>query len=110
MGPGAFRVVSETAIDLPQWIDKQALSSLQILIATICGVAVLLDGFDSQIIGFVAPAVIAEFKIQPGMIADVFSAGLASVLAGCLFLAPLADWLGCRLVMIVSVAMFAVAT
>lgn len=110
MGPGAFRVVSETAIDLPQWIDKQALSSLQILIATICGVAVLLDGFDSQIIGFVAPAVIAEFKIQPQMIAEVFSAGLAGVLAGCLFLAPLADWLGRRLVMIVSVAVFALAT
>jgi MFS transporter, AAHS family, 4-hydroxybenzoate transporter len=110
MGPGACETVSETVIDVPQWIDKQALSSLQILIAAICGVAVLLDGFDSQIIGFVAPAVIAEFKIQPQIIAGVFSAGLVGVLVGCLFLAPLADWLGRRLVMIISVAVFALAT
>ena len=97
-------------VDVPSWIDRQKLSGLQIAVATICGIAVLLDGFDAQIIGFVAPAIIGEFKIQPQLLATVFSAGLFGILVGCLFLAPLADWLGRRWVMIVSVLIFAVAT
>ena len=70
----------------------------------------LLDGFDGQIISFVAPAVIGEFKIQPQLMARVFSAGLIGIFVGCLFLAPLADWLGRRWVMIVSVFIFSAAT
>jgi AAHS family 4-hydroxybenzoate transporter-like MFS transporter len=101
---------SGSLIDVPQWIDRQRLSSLQIGIVIICFTAVLLDGFDAQIIGFVAPAVIAELKVQPQLLARVFSAGLFGILVGCLFLAPLADWLGRRWVMIVSVFVFALAT
>lgn len=97
-------------IDVPQWIDRQKLSSLQVIVAVICGTAVLLDGFDAQIIGFVAPAVIADLKVQPQMLARVFSAGLFGILVGCLVLAPLADWVGRRWVMIVSVLVFAAAT
>jgi AAHS family 4-hydroxybenzoate transporter-like MFS transporter len=97
-------------VDVPSWIDRQKLSGLQITVAVICGIAVLLDGFDAQIIGFVAPAVIGEFKIQPQLLAKVFSFGLFGILVGCLFLAPLADWLGRRWVMIVSVLIFALAT
>jgi AAHS family 4-hydroxybenzoate transporter-like MFS transporter len=97
-------------VDVPQWIDRQKLGSLQIVVAVICFVAVLLDGFDAQIIGFVAPAVIADLKVQPQLLARVFSAGLFGILVGCLFLAPLADWLGRRWVMIVSVFVFALAT
>ncbi|MDB5652296.1 MAG: 4-hydroxybenzoate transporter [Hyphomicrobiales bacterium] len=99
-----------TLIDVPQWIDQQKLSSLQILVAVICGVAVMIDGFDAQIIGFVAPAVIGEFKVQPQMLAGVFSAGLFGILIGCLFLAPIADWVGRRSIMITSVLVFALAT
>lgn len=101
---------SGALVDVPQWIDRQKLSALQIVVASVCGVAVLLDGFDAQIIGFVAPAVIGEFKVQPQVLAKVFSAGLFGILVGCLCLAPLADWLGRRWIMIVSVLVFGVAT
>ncbi|MDB5594224.1 MAG: 4-hydroxybenzoate transporter [Hyphomicrobiales bacterium] len=99
-----------TLIDVPQWIDQQKLSSLQILVAVICGVAVMLDGFDAQIIGFVAPAIISELKAEPQVLARVFSAGLFGILIGCLFLAPIADTVGRRSIMIISVLVFALAT
>jgi MFS transporter, AAHS family, 4-hydroxybenzoate transporter len=97
-------------IDVPSWIDRQKVSPLQIAIACVCGAAVMLDGFDAQIIGFVAPTLIEEFKIAPAALATTFSAGLFGILAGCLVLAPLADWVGRRWIIIVSVAIFAVAT
>ncbi len=98
------------AIDVPSWIDRQKVSSFQIGVVAICGVAVFLDGFDSQIIGFVAPAIIQDLKVAPAALAKVFSSGLIGVLVGCLALAPLADWLGRRWVMITSVLLFAAAT
>ena len=97
-------------IDVPLWIDRQKVSPLQIAITCVCGAAVMLDGFDAQIIGFVAPTLIQEFKIAPAALATTFSAGLLGILAGCLVLAPLADWVGRRWIIIVSVAIFAVAT
>jgi MFS transporter, AAHS family, 4-hydroxybenzoate transporter len=102
--------ITSTAVDIPAWIDRQKVSALQIMVACLCGAAVMLDGFDSQIIGFVAPALIQDFKIPPAALAPAFSAGLFGILAGCLLLAPLADWVGRRWVMIVSVFVFAVAT
>src|ERR1700744_1981477 len=102
--------VTSATVDIPAWIDRQKVSALQVAVACLCGAAVMLDGFDSQIIGFVAPALIQEFKIPPATLAPVFSAGLFGILAGCLLLAPLADWLGRRWVMIVSVFVFAGAT
>jgi MFS transporter, AAHS family, 4-hydroxybenzoate transporter len=105
-----MNVTSAAAVDIPAWIDRQKVSTLQVTVACLCGVAVMLDGFDSQIIGFVAPALIQEFKVPPAALAPAFSAGLFGILAGCLLLAPLADWVGRRWVMIVSVFVFAVAT
>jgi AAHS family 4-hydroxybenzoate transporter-like MFS transporter len=101
---------SAIRIDVAQWIDHQKLSKMQIIVAVTCCIAVALDGFDAQIIGFVAPAIIGEFKIQPQELAKIFSVGLFGILIGCLLLAPLADWVGRRWIMIVSVALFALAT
>ena len=97
-------------VDVPAWIDRQKVGRLQIGVVALCTAAVFLDGFDSQIIGFVAPAIIADLKVAPAALAKVFSAGLFGILIGCLLLAPLADWLGRRWVMVVSVLVFAVAT
>ena len=96
--------------DVQSWIDRQRLSPLQIGVAVLCGLAVMLDGFDSQIVGFIAPALLQEFKVAPAALATTFSAGLFGILVGCLALAPVADWLGRRRVVIASVVLFAVAT
>jgi AAHS family 4-hydroxybenzoate transporter-like MFS transporter len=75
-----------------------------------CGAAVMLDGYDAQIIGFVAPALTQEFEVPPAALAIAFSAGLFGILVGCLFLAPLADWLGRRLLIVFSVCLFGIAS
>ena len=93
---------------MSSWIDRQKVSPLQIAITCVCGAAVMLDGFDAQIIGFVAPTLIQEFKIERAALATTFSAGLLGILVGCRTLAPLG--VGRRWIIIVSVAIFAIAT
>lgn len=97
-------------IDVSAWIDRQRVSPLQVGIACMCFAAMMLDGYDAQIIGFVAPALTQEFKVQPAALAIAFSAGLFGILVGCLLLAPLADWLGRRLVMVTSIGLFGIAS
>ncbi len=102
--------MAAVSVDVPTWIDRQRISPLQIAVACICGAAVMLDGFDAQIIGFVAPALVQDFKIQPAALSTAFSAGLFGILTGCLLLAPVADWVGRRWVIILSILVFAIAT
>jgi AAHS family 4-hydroxybenzoate transporter-like MFS transporter len=97
-------------VDVQKWIDEQKLGFLQILVFLVCGAATLLDGFDAQSIGYVAPAIIKDWHILPVSLSGVFSAGTFGILIGCLFIAPMADWFGRRWLVILSLTEFGVAT
>ncbi len=101
---------ASAVVDVTAWLDARKVSRMQAMVAVICGLAVMLDGFDSQVVGFIAPAVIQDWHVAPASMAGVFSAALFGTLVGCLFLAPIADRVGRRRVMLVSVAIFALAS
>ena len=77
-------------MEVAQWIDRQKVGSLQILVFLVSGAATLLDGFDAQAIGYVAPAIIKDWHIPAVALSGVFSAGTFGILLGCLLVAPLA--------------------
>ncbi|HWG03447.1 MAG TPA: MFS transporter [Beijerinckiaceae bacterium] len=93
-------------IDVPAWIEQQKVSRTQILVMVLMTFATMVDGFDAQMIGYVAPAVIQQFKVQPDELAPVFAIGLMGLLVGCLAIAPLADWIGRKRVLIGSCVFF----
>ncbi len=64
-----------TAIDIADEIDRAPISGLQIAVIIIASLAVVFDGFDSQLFGLSIPAIAAEFGVQP--------AALAAQLGGC---------------------------
>ncbi len=79
-------------LDLTAWIEQQKVSRTQILVMVLMTLTTAVDGFDAQMIGYVAPAVIQQFKVPPGEFTSVFAIGLTGLLVGCLAIAPLADW------------------
>ena len=93
-------------VDVADWIDHRPLSRLQIVVFVLCFAMSALDGFDAQIIGFVAPAVVKAFGAQKHEMGSVFASGLFGLLLGCLFIAPLADWIGRKRVLIGSAFAF----
>jgi AAHS family 4-hydroxybenzoate transporter-like MFS transporter len=97
-------------IEVSDWIDGRKIGAIHVLVFLLSGAAVLLDGFDAQSIGYLAPAIIKDWKIAPVAMSGVFSAGTFGILIGCLFVAPLADWLGRRLLIILSLAEFGAMT
>ena len=97
-----------TTVDVPAWIEQQKVSSTQILVMVLMTFTTAIDGFDAQMIGYVAPAVIRQFKVPPHEFTSVFAIGLVGLLIGCLAIAPLADWIGRKRVLLGSCIFFGV--
>ena len=97
-------------VNLTQAIDESQLGAYQIGIFVLCGVCLIVDGFDVQAMGYVAPALIQQWKLPNFAMAPVFSATLVGVLIGSFAFSMLADKLGRRPVMIGATLFFAVMT
>jgi MFS transporter, AAHS family, 4-hydroxybenzoate transporter len=93
-------------IDVAEWIDHQRISKLQVSVILMSGACTLLEGFDATSISFVAPVLVKEWHLPPQSFTPVFMAGLLGLLVGCLAIAPLADKLGRKTVMLGSVIAF----
>jgi AAHS family 4-hydroxybenzoate transporter-like MFS transporter len=95
-------------IDISQWLNQRKISKTQVLIASLCALVSLLDGFDALVVGYLAPSLIREWHIPPATITSIFVSGLVGIMVGCLLIAPLADWVGRKAVIIGSLACFGI--
>lgn len=93
-------------IDIPSVIDSNRLSRSQLLILMMVGLTVVMDGFDVQSMGYVAPAIIADWGVSKADLGPVFGAGLFGMLVGSLTLSVLADKIGRRPVLIWATVFF----
>ena len=98
-----------TTVDIQDFLDRYPFSPFQWLIFGLCLVIVLLDGFDTAAIGFIAPSLIGEWGVSKPALAPVLSAALFGLAAGALCSGPVADLWGRKKVLIASVLVFGVA-
>jgi AAHS family 4-hydroxybenzoate transporter-like MFS transporter len=99
-------MANQQAVDVQAFFNAHRFSSYQWLVFGICFLIVLLDGFDTAAIGYIAPSLIAEWGVSKPALAPVLSAALFGLAAGALMAGPLADRLGRRRVLIASVLLF----
>ena len=96
------------AVNVQTFINDHPFSPFQWLIFFMCFIIVLLDGFDTAAIGFIAPSLIAEWGITRPALAPVLSAALFGLACGALVSGPLSDRLGRRSMLLGSVLLFGV--
>ncbi|MCP1119414.1 MFS transporter [Robbsia andropogonis] len=99
----------QPSVDVQQFIDQQPLSARQWLIFAMCFLVVLLDGFDTAAIGFIAPSLLGEWGVARAALSPVLSAALFGLACGALFAGPLSDRLGRRALLSGAVAIFGIA-
>ncbi len=96
-------------IDVQGFLNKNKFSAFQWLVFTLCFLIVLLDGFDTAAIGYIAPSLLKEWGISKTDLAPVLSAAIFGLAGGAFVAGPLADYFGRRLVLIGSVLLFGAA-
>src|SRR5207245_9385700 len=87
---------SPSPVDVAEFIDAQPVGGFQIRLLLTCAAVLFLDGFDTQAIGYVAPALAKDLGLSRGVLGPVFSAGLFGLMIGALMFGPLADRVGRR--------------
>jgi MFS transporter, AAHS family, 4-hydroxybenzoate transporter len=97
-------------IEVDSVIDNGKWTPFQTATVLICGVVTLVDGFDAQSIGFVAPVLAKEWGVTPASFGPVFSASLVGMMTGALSLGPVADRFGRKLAAILAVSFMGVFT
>jgi MFS transporter, AAHS family, 4-hydroxybenzoate transporter len=102
-------MASQKIIDVQDFINAHPLSKLQILLLGLCFLIVAIDGFDTAAIGFVAPAIKADWGLTPAQLAPLFGSGLLGLMVGALAIGPFADRHGRKAVLIFVVLFFATA-
>jgi MFS transporter, AAHS family, 4-hydroxybenzoate transporter len=102
--------VPNQPIDVSEIIDAQPIGGFQLRVFALCAAVLFVDGFDVQSITYVAPALSREWGLARGALGPTFSAGLFGVMLGALLLAPLADRIGRRRVIVYSCIAFGIGT
>src|SRR5688500_7627856 len=87
-------------------IDNRPLSRFQISTIVLCSVVLLLDGFDTQAMGFLVPPIAEELGIPLSAFGSVLSAGLFGLMIGAMSAGPIADRWGRKWAIIVSAFVF----
>jgi len=88
-------------------IDSAPMSRAQIIAVLVTVALSALDGFDVLSVTFAAPGLRAEFGIDRAVLGLVLSAGLVGMALGSLLLAPWADRVGRKALVLVSLALMA---
>ena len=91
-------------------INTQKLSKIHWKVLILCFLIVAVDGFDTALMGYIAPSIINDFSIDRASLWPAMSAALFGLAIGSLFSGPLADRFGRKLVLIISVGLFGVCS
>lgn len=86
----------------PNTLDNRPISGLQYATIFVCFLMNILDGTDVLVISYCAPAIAKAWGIGPEALGIVFSAGLAGMTLGSILLAPFADQIGRKNMILLS--------
>jgi len=90
-------------------LETAPISTLQYATIFVCFLMNILDGMDVLVISFCAPAIAQEWGVSKVALGIVFSSGLVGMTIGALFLAPFADRIGRKKIIILSALLMGVS-
>ena len=95
-----------SALTVNDVIDTRPVSRFQAMTILLCGLVLLLDGFDTQAMGFLVPPISEELGIPLAAFGPVLSAGLFGLMLGAMGSGPIADRWGRKWAIIISALVF----
>ncbi|VUS90516.1 MFS transporter [Klebsiella spallanzanii] len=93
-------------LELQTLLNAVPVGARQWRVIICCFLVVMLDGFDTAAIGFIAPDIRSHWQLTASDLAPLFGAGLLGLTAGALLCGPLSDRFGRKRVIEFCVALF----
>jgi len=88
--------------NLHNTVDKNSMSKLQVGVVWVCFVLNMLDGMDVLLVSYAAPVLADQWSVDPQSLGAIFSAGLLGMAIGCLLIAPFADVIGRKKMILIA--------
>jgi len=96
----------ERPLTVSEIIDQRPIGRYQGWIMALCGLVIVLDGFDTQSIGYLAPSMAESLHIPVKTFGPIFVAALIGLLVSSITAGPIADRWGRRWPIIISTLIF----
>ena len=96
--------------DVSKAIDEGGFSATQKLAYLFAALAIVVDGFDGQMIGYAIPMIMKEWGVTRAAFSVAVAGGLMGMAIGSLSAGVLADKLGRKPVLVASILIFGVST
>ena len=87
-------------------IDQRPMGRYQIWTMALCGMVIVLDGFDTQSIGFLAPSMAESLHIPIKNFGPIFAAALVGLMISSMLSGPIADRWGRKWPIVTSALIF----
>ena len=97
-------------VDTDVLINHAKVGRLQFLVAFLSGCALLVEGFNTSAIGYIAPQITRLWHIPSSTLGTILSADMVGLLLGYLFLSPLSARFGHKRMIVACTAAFGAMT
>ncbi len=97
-------------LSIQDYINQTPFSGYQKLIFIMTFLVAFFDGYDTAVIGYIAPSLVQEWGISRPDLAPVLSAALFGLACGAISSGPIADRFGRKYLLIASVALFSIGS
>lgn len=93
-------------LDTDAVINASRIGRLQIMVGVLGALILFVDGFNTQVIGYIAPQIARNWNISRDVLGWVLAADKVGLLIGYLFVAPLSGYFGHKRVSIGCIVLF----
>ncbi|WP_043286145.1 MFS transporter [Paraburkholderia oxyphila] len=105
-----LRSIRLGSVDVTDVIDRGSMSGTAWRVLALCLIAMLVDGFDIQVITYVAPVLTRALGVNRALLGPVFSSGLVGTTLGAFIFGSLGDRLGRKQVLCACLLIFAICS
>jgi len=99
-----------TEIDVSDIIEGQKLGRYQVSIMVLLGALMFFDGYDMQVLGYAAPALLKAWHIEKAVFGLAFGAGMTGFMLGATLIGQLGDSLGRKKMILGGALLFGAST
>src|SRR5689334_10969095 len=102
----------ETAgtLDTDALINQRRIGAMQLLVGFLGGCALLVEGFDTSVIGYIAPQITRLWHVPASTLGTILTADMVGLLLGYLFVSPLSARFGHKRMVVICTAAFGALT